>query len=154
MSDDRKERLFEHIAGKFFLEQESYAFKKDQLLSVVSVYLSHLDMTKVDSSELINEIESHHGIIEKLSQDQFCFSHTSMQDYFVARHVLSRRVERELISKHFENENWFAVIEFIIALAEDPTEILHILIKKSDMAELSNFPPMARRTKILMLLHR
>jgi hypothetical protein len=154
MSDDRKERLFEHIGGKFFLDQESYEFKRAELLVVVDDFLSRLDILQIEPATLMGEIERHHGIIEQLSQDHFCFSHTSMQDYFVARHLLSRRIELDSISKNIENENWFPVIEFVIALAEDPKPILDLLIKRSDMSGLSNFPPMARRTKILTLLHR
>lgn len=154
MSDDRKERLFEHVAGNFFVEQEVYEFKRTQLLSVVATFLNNLDLPEVDPSDLMDEIERHHGIIEQLSQDYFCFSHTSMQDYFVARHLLSRRIELDVIAKNIENETWFPVIEFVIALAEDPAPILNLLIKKSSMEGLSNFPPMARRTKTLMLLYR
>ncbi len=154
ISDDRKERLFEHIAGKFFIEDNAYEFKKDHMLSVVDDFLERVDVQKVNAEDLVDEIERHHGIIEKLSQDYFCFSHASMQDYFVARHMLSKRIESEKITKNIENESWHPVIEFTIALSGDPTAILDLLIKKSTMEGLSNFPPMARRTKILMLLYR
>ncbi|MFA7281112.1 MAG: NACHT domain-containing protein [Sterolibacterium sp.] len=154
MSDDRKERLFEHIAGKFFIEQESYEFRKEQVLDVVGEFVTRLDIPESEAARIIDEIERHHGILEQVSQDYFSFSHTSMQDYFVARHLLSKRTELELLSENIENENWYPIVEFVLALAEDPTLILNLLIRKSDMKGLSNFPPMARRTKLLMLLHR
>lgn len=154
MSDDRKERLFEHIAGKFFIEQESYEFKKEQVLNVVGEFITCLDMPTSDASPIIDEIERHHGIIEQVSQDCFSFSHTSMQDYFVARHLLSKRIELDEITKNLENENWHPVVEFVLSLAENPSEILNLLIRKSEMKGLSNFPPMARRTKLLMLLYK
>lgn len=154
MSDDRKERLFEHIAGKFFIEQESYEFKKEQVLNVVGEFIACLDIPTTEASPIIDEIERHHGIIEQVSQDFFSFSHTSMQDYFVARHLLSKRIELDEITKNFENENWHPVIEFVLSLAENPSAILDLLIRKSEMKGLSNFPPMARRTKLLMLLYK
>jgi hypothetical protein len=154
MSDDRKERLFEHIAGKFFIEQELYEFKNEQVLSVVGEFIQCLDIPATEAASIIDEIERHHGIIEQVSQDYFSFSHTSMQDYFVARHLLSKRIELDVITKNVENENWHAVVEFVLALAEDPRAILSLLIRKSEMKGLSNFPPMARRTKLLMLLHK
>lgn len=154
MSDERKERLFEHIAGKFFIKHESYEFRKDDMLEVVGDFISRLDMHAAEAPSIIDEIERHHGIIEQVSQDYFSFSHSSMQDYFVARHLLSRRIELDIISENIENENWHPVIEFVLALAEDPSHILKLLIRKSDMKGLSNFPPMARRTKLLTLLHR
>ena len=154
MSDDRKERLFEHIAGQFFIEHELYEFKNEQMISVVGRFIECLDMPSSDAPSIINEIERHHGIIEQVSQDYFSFSHTTMQDYFVARHLLSKRVELNEITKNIENENWHPVIEFVLALAEEPKEILELLIHKSEMNGLSNFPPMARRTKLLMLLYK
>ncbi len=154
LSDDRKERLFEHVAGKFFIEQEAYEFKKIETISTVSDFIKKLGIPPDRSQNLLDEIERHHGIIEQLSQDYYCFSHTSLQEYFVARHALSRRMELSLATKNIENENWLPIIEFIVALAEDPSDILQLLIRKSDMAGLSNFPPMGRRTKLLWLLYR
>lgn len=154
MSDDRKERLFEHVAGKFFIEQESYEFKRDETVGAVADFIKKLGMDSSEAGNLLYEIERHHGILEQFSQDYFCFSHTSLQEYFVARHALSKRIELSLATKNIENENWLPVIEFIVSLAEDPTEILELLIKKSAMGSLSNFPPMGRRTKLLSLLYR
>lgn len=154
LSDDRKERLFEHVAGKFFIEQESYEFKRDETISAVGAFVAKLGINSSEAESLLDEIERHHGIIEQLSQDYFCFSHTSLQEYFVARHALSKRIELALATKNIENENWLPVIEFIVSLAEDPNEILQLLIKKSEMGGLCNFPPMGRRTKLLWLLYR
>lgn len=154
MSDDRKERLFEHIAGNFFIDQELYEFKKEQLIPVVEIFIDRLDINKKEAFGLIGEIERHHGIIEQLSKEFYCFSHSSLQDYFVARHLLAKRIEVDHISKNIDNENWHPVIEFVVALAEDPSVVLQMLIRKSDFSGLSNFPPMARRTKLLLLLYR
>lgn len=154
ISDDRKERLFEHISGKFFIELESYELRKDLLIDTVSSFLSKIDLDSSIAAGLIQEIERHHGILEQFSQDSYCFSHTSLQEYFVARHILSRRIEQELVTANIDNENWHPIIEFIVALAENPTPILKTIIKKSEISGLSNFPPMARRTKLLMLLYK
>lgn len=154
MSDDRKERLFEHVAGKFFVEHESYEFKREHLIYIVSKFIEKIDLNESHSCGLIDEIDRHHGIIERLSQDSYCFSHTSLQEYFVARHILAQRSEFDLVSKNMDNESWHPVIEFIVALAENPASILDLLIQKSNVSGLSNFPPMARRTKLLMLLYK
>lgn len=154
LSDDRKERLFEHIAGNFFIDHEAYEFKIGDTINVVAGFIDKLGIASDKAKGILDEIERHHGIIEQLSKDLYCFSHSSLQEYFVARHLLAKRVELDFTSKHIENENWLPIIEFIVALAEDPSEVLELLIKKSTIAGLSNFPPMGRRTKLLWLLYR
>lgn len=154
MSDDRKERLFEHLAGLFFLSQEAYEFDRDEIIPYVGRFIEKLGIDSSKAENVLHEIECHHGIIEKFSQDEYCFSHTSIQDYFVAKHLIAKNTALEYATKNIENENWFPVIEFMVALAEDPEPILAVIMKKSAMDNLSNYPPMARRTRILWLLYR
>lgn len=93
MSDDRKERLFEHIAGGFFIKSTSYEFPKKELLVEVGDVINKIGIDQSKAEDLLTEIESHHGILERYSQDNYCFSHTSIQDFFVARYLISKRGE-------------------------------------------------------------
>lgn len=154
MSDDRKERLFEHIAGRFFLPQESYEFKREEIIPCVASFIEKVGIDPKQAEEVLRESECHHGIIEKFSQDEYCFSHTSLQDYFLAKHLISKGKALDYISINLENEAWEPTIEFAVALAEEPRPILELIMKKSAMPNLSNYPPMARRTRILWLLYR
>ena len=82
------------------------------------------------------------------------FSHPSFQEYFAARNMLATRLELEAVRRHFSNPLWASVIEFIVAMHNEPSAILKFLVTKSDISRTKNFPTMARRTRILWLLYR
>jgi energy-coupling factor transporter ATP-binding protein EcfA2 len=154
LSDDRKERIFENVAGAYFENQIQYTFPESELLEIVATFCERYGIPQQASKSVLAEIERHHGILERFSTDSFMFSHPSFQDYFAARYLISKRREFDAIKKHFENPKWAATIEFIVAMHEDPTQIVRFLIDQSRMANLKNYPAMARRTRHLWLLYR
>lgn len=154
ISDERKERIFEHVALHFFERSPKYVFSEDKLVKEIASCIERFEIDPQEAKGILREIESHHGILEKVSMDSFGFSHQSFHEFFAARCVLSRRVDNEIVKKYFEDEEWSSVIEFIIALREDPDELVQYMIKKSQMKVLKTYPAMARRTKNLWLLYR
>jgi len=154
LTDERKERLFDHIAGKFFLDGIRLAFKKTSLIDVIGAYIPRYAIDKKHSEGILQEIEKHHGILEQIATDMYAFSHTSFQEFFVARDLLARRLESDYVKKHMDDDNWSSVIEFMAAMHENPEPMLRILVEKSNMATYKNYPAMARRTKILWLIYR
>jgi predicted NACHT family NTPase len=154
LSDDRKERIFEVVAGRFFRQDPVYVFPTSELLEVVGTTAELFDLAKSDAEGIINEIEKHHGIFEKLSVESFCFSHPSFEEYFAARCFIEDRQEFEIVRAHYDNDSWNPVIEFIVALKPDPAELLEFLQTKSTVSGIKTYPAMGRRTRHLWLLYR
>src|ERR1700688_4196646 len=155
LSDDRKERIFEHVAFHYFENGIILTFPSEDLQDVVGHYIERFNLQAQEAAGVIDEIERHHGILEKVSADTYAFSHTSFQEYFVARTLVSRRKEMECIKKYYDDDNWSSVIEFTVAIQEDPEELLGFLVEKSSMTVLrTSYPAMARRTKLLWLIYR
>lgn len=154
LSDDRKERIFEFIAYHFFQHSPKYVFPEKDVNKKLAEYIERFDIEPTKSKGILNEIESHHGILEKISIDSYSFSHPSFQEYFTAKAILSRRNDIEILKLHFEDEDWSGVIEFIVALREDPEELFQYIIEKSDIGNLKTYPAMARRISNLWLLYR
>jgi len=154
LTDEAKERLFEHVAGKAFLASPSYEFSQDEVTKIVGDFISRFGFQTTDAPGVIDEIEKHHGILERCSVESFSFSHASLQEYFVARHIIAKRTEKEEISKALDMENWAGVIEFAVALSHDPEPLIRLIMQRADMKGLSNYPPMAKRTRIVWLLYR
>lgn len=92
ISEDKKERLFEHLAGRFFVPEQAYEFDRDRTVDCVGEFIEKIGLDKTKSEAILHEIECHHGIVERFSQDEYCFSHTSIQDYFVAKHLLAKNL--------------------------------------------------------------
>lgn len=154
LSDDRKERIFESVAGSFFSEDIRFTFPQQELIDLVGNCCELYEIPREEAVGVLREIESHHGIIERFSADSFMFSHPSFQEYFAARNLLATRSEMEAVRRHFLDQPWANVIEFIVAMHTDPSTILRLLSAKSDTSKTKNFPTMARRTRTLWLLYR
>lgn len=154
LSDDRKERIFENVAGAYFSDQVHYTFPEAGLMEIVGACCERFGVPEIASRSVLAEIERHHGILERFSADSFMFSHPSFQEYFAARYLLSKRREFEAIKKNFENPKWASTIEFIVSMHDDPVSIIRFLKDQSTMANLKNYPAMARRTRHLWLLYR
>lgn len=154
LSDDRKERVFENIAGNYFNETPTYIFNKKNLAKYIGEYCTKFGVESVEGENILKEIESHHGILEKNSAETYAFSHPSFQEYFAARNMISKRKEMTIVKKYFSNGNWSAVIEFMVTMLEDPVCLLEFLMTKSNMSEIKTYPAMARRTMHLWLLYR
>lgn len=154
LTDDRKEKMFEFIAGTFFCPKPSYVFHESVIEPKIGDYCQRFQINKHDAKSVIHEIESHHGIIEKYSAETYCFSHPSFQEYFAAKRFLTTNKDREIVKKYYSDEDWSSVIEFIIAMKEDPQELIDILKKSSTMNEIKQYPAMTTRTYNLWLLYR
>lgn len=154
LTDQSKERLFESIAHFFTAENFTFVFPKSKVLNLVEDFCSKLGLDENDALPILIEIDQHHGILEQFSQDHYGFSHTSFQEYFAARSITSKGFGLKLIQQKFDSEEWYPIIEFIVAMAEDPSDMILHLIQKSNLAGLSNYPPMAKRTTWLYLLYR
>lgn len=154
LTDQSKERLFESIAYCFTAENFSFTFPKPKVLGLVSDFCSRLGLNENDALPILTEIDQHHGILEQFSQDHYGFSHTSFQEYFAARSISAKGQGLKIVQQKFDSEDWYPIIEFIVAMAEDPSDMIRHLIHKSNLAGLSNYPPMAKRTTWLYLLYR
>jgi hypothetical protein len=154
LTDQTKERLFEKVAGHFTVEAATVLFSKAKLIEIISDFCSKVGLPPSDAPGILQEIDQHHGILEQFSQEHYGFSHTSFQDYFTARYVLAKRIEKQILTKHLDNPDWHPIVEFMIAMADDPSEMIEYLISKSDLKGLTNYPPMAKRTSWLHLLYR
>lgn len=154
LTDQSKERLFESVAYKFTVDSFSFSFPKTKILELVAEFCSNVGLSEQDAQPILVEIDQHHGILEQFSQDYYGFSHTSFQEYFAARSITAKGLGLRVVQEKFESEDWYPIIEFVVAMAEDASDIIKFLIQKSNMAGMCNYPPMAKRTTLLYLLYR
>lgn len=154
LSDDRKEMIFETVAGGFFKNGQQYVFPQERLVSYIQECCDLFDIPENCAKDVLVEIEAHHGILERFSADSFMFSHLSFQEYFAARHILTQREELSIVRAYYKDEKWSSVIEFLVALHPAPAAIYDILMRYSDISGIRNFPALALRMKTLRLLYR
>lgn len=157
LSDEHKERYFENLAGRFLCESNSYIMPRARILDYSVEFLPKVGLATNDASGVLDEVESHHGILERYSVESYCFSHASFQEYFAARDAISRRSEIEVVKSHLDDDSWFGVIEFIVGLTPHTlivSDILNLIIAKSLIGNLKNYPAITKRARLLHLLYR
>ena len=154
LTDQAKEKLFEEIAYHFTAESPNFIFPKAKTVELVADFCLRLSIPPDDAVDMLAEIDSHHGILEQFSQDHYGFSHTSFQEFFAARAIVARGLGLKAVQENIDNKDWYSIIEFIVALQHDATEIIGYLVSRSSLKGLTNYPPMAKRTVWLCLLYR
>ncbi len=155
LTDDRKEKLFADVAYKFLCKKEGkYIFPENELTKVISDFIQKYAMDSNLAKEIINEIESHHGILEKFSAESYSFSHVSFQEYFVAMAIVAKRKELDFVKNNLTNVKAASIIIFMVSLMDDPSAILRLLIQRSDLVGIKTYPAMSKRTELLSLLYR
>jgi SEFIR domain/NACHT domain len=154
LTDDRKTKLFEHVAGHFIDDGQRYDLPVAETQDVVGAFIERCGICASQAADVIREIESLHGIIERLSRDHYCFSHNTLQEYFAACRFIAARDELRVVQKYLSQDAWEPIIEFIAAIVDEPGPIFQLLVNASNMSGLSNYPAMAKRTKVLSLLYK
>jgi hypothetical protein len=142
------------VASHFFRDEVQYTFPEERLIEHIERCCELFEIPSSEARNVLGEIERHHGILERFSADSFMFSHPSFQEYFVARSLVAKRQELPALKANFHDERWSSVIEFMVALHADPSDMLQVLVSNSDLSSVKYFPPMARRTRVLWLLYR
>jgi hypothetical protein len=154
LTDQAKEKLFEVVAHYFTVESFTFIFSKAKTIELVSDFCSRVSLPSNDAVGILSEVDSHHGILEQYSEDHYGFSHTSFQEFFAARAIVAKGHGLKAVQEHLDDKDWHPIIEFVVALQDDPSEIINLLISKSSLKGLTNYPPMAKRTNWLHLLYR
>jgi len=155
LTDDRKEKLFANVAYRFLCKKEGkYIFPEKELTLVISEFIQKYAMEEKLAKDILNEIESHHGILEKFSAESYSFSHVSFQEYFVAMAVVAKRKELDFVKKNLSNLKAASIIIFMVSLMDDPSAILKLLMQRSNLSGITTYPAMSSRTELLSLLYR
>ena len=73
--------------------------KHTRLVKFVAEYIQRFDLNEDDAVKVLIELETHHGILVKLSANYWSFSHISFQDYFCAEYVKDKKQELDYLLK-------------------------------------------------------
>lgn len=154
LSDDSKEKIFEAVAGKACGASIEYELSEAFVLQTVENEISRFSLNPESAKGILREIESHHGILEKRSVNSYEFSHGTMQEYFAARYFVEKRLELDIVKKHFDSESWHNIIMFAASILDDPSQILEFIVAKSTLDKFQNYPAFGRRLGHLLLLYK
>jgi hypothetical protein len=78
----------------------------------------------IPSTELLEEIELRSSLLTERSIDVFGFSHLTLQEYLVAKHIQSNPSYRKLLYSNLDKQEWREVLMLYAGLLDDATDLI------------------------------
>lgn len=133
----RKKQLLSRIAEKNF-SKGAYLFHKQHLVSDIEEFLNQLPPddkeTEPDGENVLNAIESQHGILVERAHAIYSFSHLTFQEFFTACYIVDNQAKgtlEELASNYMKAARWREVSLMTASLLDDATMFLDKLLQKA-----------------------
>lgn len=76
------------------------------------------------AKDLLEDIETRSGLLTERSLDVFGFTHLTLQEYLVAKHIQLNQTHVGLLERNFDNQAWREVILLYTGLVDDATELI------------------------------
>jgi hypothetical protein len=130
----QKLELLKYLALRQFKQPQYALFKQSELESYIADFL---DVGEMDSRDILNAIETHHGLLIKRSQNIWSFSHLTFQEYLVAQ-CFSKRSNIENLSKYFIEPHWKEVYLIASETINKPQDFAYFLEKCKETVD-TNF---------------
>jgi len=157
MSPTRKEDLLSRIAFTTF---ENYFFTPAEVKNIVEKYLSKISIhdnipkSQVDVEELLNSIESQHGLVIERAKGIYSFSHITFHEYFIAKRIVSlsphlgdeslqdeeslNTKELKNLVKQITNPKWRQVFLLVAEMLPDAEKLFLLIKQKADEILVNN----------------
>ncbi|MBW4694733.1 MAG: NACHT domain-containing protein [Lyngbya sp. HA4199-MV5] len=173
LSPELEQILLSEIAYTSFAADQLFFSKRDVTNQIKAFLVDNLNAPKhLDGEAVLEAIEVQQGIFVERARDVYSFSHLTLQEYLVAKHISEdyRRVEK-LVADHLTEKRWrevFLLVAGLVGCADDLLEQmesqantfikigkLNALLKWVDQATAiseGNFNPAAKRVLAIFLL--
>lgn len=87
LDSDLKFDFLSNLAYYLTVDNHTLFFNRDQLKKFYRSVNLKFNLPPNEAFQVINELESHHGIFIQDGYDAFCFYHKSMQEYLAAQYI-------------------------------------------------------------------
>jgi hypothetical protein len=101
---------------------------RSQVEQIIAAEISKLGL-QVQSKELLEQIEQRSGILVERSIDVLGFSHLTLQEYLVAKHIQLNPAALGYLWKNFDNQEWREVILLYAGLIDDATALVRKIVE-------------------------
>lgn len=135
LSLGRKYQMFARIARDGF-EKGEYFFPQQDLARQIEDYMHNLPNTEhddFDGVDILKSIELQHGIFIEAAQTIYCFSHSTLQEFFTARCIVDNATDRsieQLVVNHLADSRWREVFLLVASLL-DNADSFFVLFKQA-----------------------
>jgi len=118
----QKEAVLREIAFNFQVNGKGED-SRERLEALIAEITQKLGISMAPQ-ELLQDIETRSGLLTERSIDVFGFSHLTLQEYLVARHIQLNHNHYGLLTANFDRQEWREVILLYTGLVDDATELI------------------------------
>ena len=118
----QKEAVLREIAFDFQLRGKGED-SRDNLEQLIARIAAKLGIS-MPPKDLLEDIETRSGLLTERSLDVFGFTHLTLQEYLVAKHIQLNQAHTELLKRNFDNQAWREVILLYTGLVDDATDLI------------------------------
>lgn len=122
ISSSQKEAVIREIAFDFQLKGKGEDTRED-IEGLINDIATRMGI-RVEAKELLQEIETRSGLLIERAINVFGFSHLTLQEYLVARHIQLNPDRYLALTAHFDKQEWREVILLYAGLLDDATQIV------------------------------
>lgn len=150
LSLQKKILLASAIAYHMF-ERNHLVFGPDDLASsgVVQLLADRFGTTLPDEMDILLSLTDEYGLLVERSPRVFSFSHLTLHEFLVAKHVVDRRLEMQLLSAHRSNIAWREVIVLVAKMLPSADEYLRYLFWHTGLSAGGDIPLLAQVSSLL-----
>lgn len=111
-------------------ERDQIFFSKKQLADRVRAFLEQqLNAPRtLDAERVLEAIEVHQGLLIERTHDVYSFSHLTLQEYLVARHISEEGLLESTVKEHLFDRRWKEVFLLLANMAHSQT-LLKAMVK-------------------------
>lgn len=115
---DRKKEFLSTFAYHLIIQYNQYWFNKELLSEIYRMICADFELPINQGTKVINEIESHNGLIIQSSMDRYEFAHKSIAEYLVANYLVKmpQLIKDQDVIKRIPNE-----IAILISISSGPS---------------------------------
>ena len=142
-----EKELLSDIAYQGF-EQDQLFFTRQELVSAIKEFLSNVvdKPRSLNSMAVLDAIAIQQGVLVERAEDIYSFSHLTLQEYLVARHISQKpELIRDIVSQHWADQRWYEVFLLLSGSLSSSDELIQ-LIETSSLNRI-------RYPKVKALLH-
>lgn len=132
----RKKQLLSHIAYNTFVREE-YLIRQEVIADEIKQFILRLPywdkQIEVDSERILNDIESHHGLLVERARNIYSFSHLTIHEYFTALYILDNVANDSLdvlVDNMIKSTRWREVMLMTSSSQSNATQLLIKFAKK------------------------
>ena len=122
---EQKQQLLAVVAWHFHVKRQRY-FAEHELLAVIAEFLPSIALPAERNGDILQEIESEQGVLQKQAANWHGFLHLSLQEYFAARYINDHQAYTDLL-RHRADPWWEEVLRLCMEIIPDASPFLRQL---------------------------